>query len=139
MQERLVFLQAILIDPVQITGWINGNLYLPTLERVGILPVPLEIRQSNGMATFNPNLDQNQPHAYLASMQETRKAILPVHTPAEHNIFRLLMKTHPAFNTQSTGPIWKAAVKVWNEHADREDDVYYKVSCILVVYHLLVH
>jgi len=131
LQERLIFLQDILIDPLQITGWVNGNLYLPTSERIGILPVPHEIQQASRMATFNPNLDYDQPHAYLASMQGTRRAILPVHTPAEHNLFRLLMKTHPAFNTQSTGPVWKAAVKAWNEHADREDGVYYKVNLML--------
>ena len=109
-------------------GWVNGDLYLPTSEHIGILPVPHEIQQSSGMAAFNPNLDQNQSHTYLASMQGTHKPILPVHTPAEHNIFHLLMNTHPAFNTQSMGPVWKLAVKVWNEHADREDGVYYKVS-----------
>jgi len=132
LQERLVFLHDILIDPLQIKGWVNGNLYLPTRERVGILPVPHDVQQSSGMAAFNPNLDQQQPHVYLASMQGTHKAILPVHTPAEHDLFRLLMRTHPTFNTQSTGPVWKLAVKVWNEQADREPTVFYKVRLVFL-------
>jgi hypothetical protein len=38
------------------------------------------------MAEFNiSTIDKKQPHLYLARMQGTRKAILPVHTPAEHN------------------------------------------------------
>jgi hypothetical protein len=63
------------------------------------------------------------------------KAILPVHTPAKHNLFRDLMKSNPAFNGQSSGPTWKLAVKVWNEFADTQSDIFYKVcfSVILVI------
>jgi hypothetical protein len=125
----------VLVNPTQITGWVNGNLYLPTKERLGILPIPSDVRHSSGMAEFNiATIDKKQPHLYLARMQGTRKAILPVHTPAEHNLFRDLMKSNPVFNTQSSGPMWKLAVKVWNEFADtsKESDIFYKV-CLLIL------
>ena len=81
------------------------------------------------MAEFNKfTTDKTQPHLYLARMQGTRKAILPVHTSAEHDLFRHLMKSNPVFNAQSSGPIWKLAVKVWNEFADKQPDIFYKVS-----------
>ena len=70
-------------------------------------------------------------------MQGTRKAILPVHTPAEHNLFRDLMKSNPVFNTQSSGPMWKLAVKVWNEFADKESGIFYKVCLLPLIIRIL--
>ena len=85
------------------------------------------------MAEFNiSTIDRTQPHLYLARMQGTRKAILPVHTSAEHDLFRTLMKSNPVFNVQSSGPIWKLAVKVWNEFADKQTGIFYKV-CFSVI------
>jgi len=79
------------------------------------------------MAEFNPDTNNKKKrHDYLAQMQGTCKAILPVHTPAELDLFHKLMKSNSAFNSQSTGPIWKLAVKVWNECADTQDGIYYK-------------
>lgn len=117
-----------MINPNRITGWVNGNLYTSTNETIGIIPVPPDIRESSGMAEFNPNLDHNRKHHYLASKQGTRKAILPVHTPAEHALFKHFMKTDDAFGTRSKGPIWPQCVQVWNTYADTHEDVYYKVS-----------
>lgn len=123
-----MFLHDVLKNPVEIRGWVNGNLYVPTSERMGILPIPEDVWHSSGMAKFSPVLnDQKQAHRYLAQKQGTRKAILPVHTPTEIDLFRHLMEANPAFNSTSSGPIWKLAVKVWNEIADREDGVFYKV------------
>ena len=129
LQERLLFLREILINPLEMKGWVNGNLYLPTSEQIGILPVPDDVRVASGMAEFNPlSADKKQSHFYLAHMQGTRKAILPVHTTAEQDLFRELMKTNPAFNTSGKGPMWKVAVKVWNEYADLHTGIFYKVD-----------
>ncbi|KAF8965896.1 hypothetical protein BDZ97DRAFT_1995354, partial [Flammula alnicola] len=109
---------------------------LPTTEALGILPIPLDIRATSGMAEFNPNLDQKHCHHYLAGMQGTRKAILPVHTPAEHDLFHTLMKSDPAFTSRSAGPNWKLCIKVWNKHADSRKDIYYKLVEQLKTYYL---
>jgi hypothetical protein len=142
LQERLLFLQDILIDLVEMKGWVNGNLYLPTSEQLGILPVPDDVRLASGMAEFNLlSADKKQPHLYLACMQGTRKVILPVHTTEEQDLFRELMKTNPAFGTHGKGLIWKLAVKVWNEYADCETGIFYKVcldfSMILLYFEFL--
>ncbi len=130
-----MFLHDFLKNPVEVRGWVNGNLYLLTSERMGILPIPEDVRHSSGMAEFSPVLpDQKQAHQYLAQMQGTRKAILPVHTSTEINLFQHLMEANTAFNTTSSGPIWKLAVKVWNEIANREDGVFYKVCNLFQCY-----
>ncbi|KJA14046.1 hypothetical protein HYPSUDRAFT_150847, partial [Hypholoma sublateritium FD-334 SS-4] len=106
-----------------------------TNETIGIIPVPSDIRESSGMAEFNPNVDHNRKHHYLASKQGTRKAILPVHTPAEYALFKHFMKTDDAFGTRSKGPIWPQCVQVWNTYADTHEDIYYKLVEQLKTYH----
>jgi hypothetical protein len=133
LQELLVVLEDILVDPVGISGWVNGNLYVPTTETIGILPVPPDIRVLTGMTEFNRNLDQKHRHHYLASKQGTRKAILPIHTTAEHELFKNYMKSHSAFSSCSKGPDWPKCVKVWNEYADSHDDIFYKVRLTLFI------
>jgi hypothetical protein len=128
LQEQLLFLGNILIDLIEMKGWVNGNLYLPTSEQLGILLVPDDVQLASGMAEFNLlSADKKQPHLYLAHMQGTQKAILLIHTTAEQDLFCELMKTNLAFGTQEKGPIWKLAIKVWNEYADRETGIFYKV------------
>ncbi|KAF6764006.1 hypothetical protein DFP72DRAFT_956173 [Ephemerocybe angulata] len=132
LQERLTFLDGIIARPMEMQGWVNGNLYLPTTERLGILPIPEDVRLSSGIAAgsvvLSPGGSKSKiPHAYLARMQGTRKAILPVHTDEEKALFRALMASNPAFNSRTTGPTWKLAVKVWNEHAETSKHVYYKL------------
>ncbi len=80
------------------------------------------------LPTLLNTIDKKQPHLYLARMQGTRKVILPVHTPAEHKLFRDLMISNSVFNSQSSGPRWKLAVKVWNEFADKESGEPYAVT-----------
>lgn len=79
------------------------------------------------MTAYVPALDQGQKHHFLAEMQGTRKPILPVHTSLEKQLFRQLMNSDPAFSPKSGEPRWRDAVKIWNSHADRTDDILYKV------------
>jgi hypothetical protein len=116
-----------LINPIHISGWVNGNLYIPTKEVLGILPIPEEIRFSSAMTAYVPPLDQNQKYNFLAKIQGTRKPILPIHTPSEKQLFRQLMNSNSAFSPKSGEPRWRDAVKFWNQNADRMDDVSYKV------------
>jgi len=43
LQAQRSALQDVLVNPTVITGWVNGNYYVPTTETLGILPIPLEI------------------------------------------------------------------------------------------------
>ena len=47
-------------DSKPLVGWVNGNLYKPTTEAFGILPVPnYYVHQESSMQEFNPNFDYN--------------------------------------------------------------------------------
>ncbi|KAJ7242858.1 hypothetical protein B0H12DRAFT_1236604 [Mycena haematopus] len=50
-------IKDLLISPQLITGWVNGNLYQQTNETSGVLPIPDDIRNKYGVATFEPSLD----------------------------------------------------------------------------------
>src|SRR5208282_1011789 len=66
LQELHVFLQDVLVGSPKITGWINGNLYTPSKEVFGILPIPEDVCKNVGMAEFQPSLDSKQKHHFLA-------------------------------------------------------------------------
>ena len=131
-----------LINVKEICGWVNGNYYVPTTETLGILPIPKEIRESSGMATYisGPFINFNtgekkkpQRHNFLAKMQGTRKPVLPIHTMAERLMFRTLISQNREFNPPNVSePPWNQAVKVWNASVDESDEtsgsgLYYKV------------
>lgn len=121
-----MYLEECLVNPPAFGNWVNGNLYVATTEVAGVLPVPPKIRELSGMASFNPTLDFQQSHAYLASLQGTQKPILPVHSSKEYQLFQTLLRENSAFNSPS-GPNWKQAVKAWNHVADQTDGIFYKV------------
>jgi hypothetical protein len=86
------------------------------------------------MQDFNPGLDFNQRHGFLASKQGTQKPVLPIHTDTEHKLFRTLMSEDPNFNN-ANGPMWKLAVKVWNRAAENNSDISYKLMEQLKAYY----
>src|SRR6266446_1171478 len=85
-QELNSFLEGRLINAHQISGWINGNLYIASKEVLGILPIPDDVRISSGMQAYF-SLSELKKHSFLAKMQGTHKAVLPVHTKAEKDLF----------------------------------------------------
>ena len=90
-------------DSKPLAGWVYGNLYKPTTEVFEILPVPNDVHQESCMQEFDPNFDYNQHHGFLASKQGTKKPVLPIHTDAEHKLFKVLMAEDSSFNDAS-GP-----------------------------------
>lgn len=118
------------MNPTLLTGWVNGNLYLPTNEVSGVLPIPEDIREECAMAAFRPNLwPPKQQHRYLASVQGTRKAVLPVHNTAEKQLFRNLMANPTFASNLASAHRSNDAVALWNAHADITPEVSYKVHC----------
>jgi len=49
----------------QLTGWINGDLYIPAGEKIGILPVPDSICATADIESYHSE-DSKYRHAYLA-------------------------------------------------------------------------
>ncbi|XP_006463087.1 hypothetical protein AGABI2DRAFT_152387 [Agaricus bisporus var. bisporus H97] len=121
---------------IHLNGWVNGDLYVPTKEVIGILPIPDDVRTSSGMVSYRFALNEKQKHSFVARMQNTRRAVLPVHTPAEQQLYQKLMETNTVFSPKSGEPQWREAVVIWNQLADgTSDEVYYKLVEQLKVYH----
>ncbi|KAJ7170171.1 hypothetical protein C8R46DRAFT_1266577 [Mycena filopes] len=135
IQELLSYLEDVLINPRPLTGWVNGNLYLPTNEVSGVLPIPNDIRIKSGMAEFQSSLDSTRLHHHLAALQGTRKAVLPVHNTAEKDLFRSLMLGPNTPGNFSSSRQVENTVKIWNATADAQDDIYYKLAEQLKVYY----
>ncbi|KAJ6546376.1 hypothetical protein B0H10DRAFT_2243630 [Mycena sp. CBHHK59/15] len=135
IQELLSYLEDVLKDARPLVGWVNGNLYQPTNEVTGVLPIPEDIRLNSGMARFEPSLDSKRLHHHLASLQGTRKAVLPIHNTTEKDLFRTLMSGQDTLGNFSSATQVEKAVRIWNAHADTKDDIYYKLAEQLKVYY----
>ncbi|KAF8057819.1 hypothetical protein FPV67DRAFT_1394478, partial [Lyophyllum atratum] len=118
LQEMLCLVQHKLDQPRMITNWVNGNLYQQTEEVTGVLPIPDDIRSKSGMGAFIAGLHTKQAHGFLASMQGTRKPVLPVHSNEERDLFRELMSGDTGFNESMLGTNSDHAVQLWNSNAD---------------------
>ncbi|KAJ3571478.1 hypothetical protein NP233_g3729 [Leucocoprinus birnbaumii] len=130
IQEHVIALEDMFDQPavISVPGWVNGNLYVPTQERFGILPVPDDVCSQSGIDTYNEATDQDQHFWFLASKQGTHKPILPVHTDREQQLFRSLLQTNPVFSSVSSEPNWREGVRIWNRnYAACEGEVYYKL------------
>ncbi|KAJ7201006.1 hypothetical protein GGX14DRAFT_571579 [Mycena pura] len=76
------------------------------------------------MAAFEPALDfKKQLHRHLASLQCTRKAVLPINNDNEKLLFRKMMADSTDF-TSSTSI--DKATRLWNAYADMNTEVSYK-------------
>lgn len=127
-----------LAKPAIPANWLNTDFYEPTREVIGVHPIPTEIKNACSILSYFPTIAGARPdpvkkrYLFLARLQGTRKAVLPIHTKREYQLFDQLLKQDPAFSTiQGAHPNWDEAVKVYNSYAEREEDVYYKVRAIL--------
>ncbi|KAJ7158821.1 hypothetical protein C8R46DRAFT_1224735 [Mycena filopes] len=133
LQELTYYVQDILINPQLITGWVNGNLYQQSNETTGVLPIPEDVRRKYGMAIFDASLDlKKERHRYLASLQCTRKAVLPIHNDDEKALFRKLMGG--SFGDLGSSAGADKAVRLWNAYADMNAGISYKLPEQLKAY-----
>ncbi|TFK55407.1 hypothetical protein OE88DRAFT_1804266 [Heliocybe sulcata] len=110
-------------------GWVNGNLYAPSMEVFGILPMPDSKRLESGMMPYHHRyaMEQKIRHRQLAFRQNCRVAILPVHTRSERALFRLLITDiHSRFGNEKE-PSWDAVAAEWSRHVDGTA-VFYKLK-----------
>jgi len=128
LQILLTTTQNLMHEPQQLTGWINGDLYTPANEKIGILPIPDLVRAAVGIDCHHPE-DQKFQHAFLAQEQGTKYAVIAVHTNEEKAYFKQLMQENQLFNQSDSVPDWKHCAKVWNRHANGKD-IFYKVGTL---------
>ncbi|KAK0504943.1 hypothetical protein EDD18DRAFT_1060502 [Armillaria luteobubalina] len=115
------------------SSWVNGNLYQPTSEEMGIMRIPEATCIEACMQPFNHNLDSKQKQGFLAQLLGTSKAVLPLHTASEQKLFSELMKNCSDF-TSTTDNVHPKAVQIWNRHAQDKSDIFYKLSEQLTAY-----
>ncbi|KAF7324049.1 3'-5' exonuclease domain-containing protein [Mycena kentingensis (nom. inval.)] len=133
IQELEITLSEYYAQPPLSLAWVNGNLYQQTERSIGIIKIPKGVCEPVKIQPFSSSLDGKQKQAYLARMQDTRKAVLPVHTTAEKRLFRKLMQEEPAFRDCKT-TISLKATEHWNRLAETTADVYYKLEEQLTSY-----
>ena len=110
------------------TGWVNGDLYVQTTEVYGILPVPDNVLLSAGMLAYDrahPSLPQR--HHYLAKKQNTRFAVLTLHTDEEKKLFSSMMSEDVTFASAAESSRWQLVAQAWNQKANGQQ-IFYKVS-----------
>ncbi|KAG6818718.1 hypothetical protein H0H93_002526, partial [Arthromyces matolae] len=134
LQEMLAFVQDVMPRAQQISGWVNGNLYKHTTEVFGVLPIPLELQQKTGMSEYQHELHAKHHHSFLASLQGTRKPVLPIHNDDERDVFRNLMANVGSF-TCGSGIDWEKLAKLWNGLANEQGKLSYKLSEHLTTYY----
>jgi len=108
-------------------GWINGWLYEPTAERIGIVPLPDRLREAADMEPFDPHFTGEITHRFLAQNQGTRFAIMPIATDREKRLYAELRQTLPSMNRNE----YPAVAKVWNRAHANGIDCFYKVCYYL--------
>ena len=123
-------IQLLVPDAPVMKGWINGDLYIPGNERIGILPVPDQLCSIAEIASYSHIDDQDFKHSFLAQQQGTKYAVMAVHTQAERAQFKRFLQEHPAFNQSGNQPNWKLGAKTWNRLANGIN-IFYKVDSSL--------
>jgi hypothetical protein len=135
LEESKLLVSNLVPDISYRAGWVNSNLYQPTAESFGIVPIPSDICIATNMDRFDIGLQNSkQRHAYLAQKQGTRCAVLPVHTNAEFKLFSGFMRD-PTFFISNDVPKWSVIAKAWNRKANEDssslNSIFYKVFPLL--------
>ena len=142
LQLQIEATQHLIPEGQRLTGWTNGDLYIPAGERIGILPVPDSIRVTADIETYHAE-DGQFKHAFLAQQQGTKYAVVAIHTTAEKALFKKLRQENPLFNQRNSVTDWKQASKFWNREANGQE-IFYKVClsicCLaLSIYEMLLY
>jgi len=111
-------------DSSTFTGWVNGDLYTPAGETVGILTIPDSTRAAADIQSYTPLTDGKVRHTFLACQQGTKYAVMSVHTTEEKVLFKALMQDH--LGNSGATPDWKRGVLLWNQSANGKN-IFYKV------------
>jgi hypothetical protein len=70
-------------------------------------------------------------HRHLAQQQHTRVAVLPVHTPDERALYRMLVKKSNGLFSGKTQPNWVSVAAEWSQYCDGIH-IFYKVWLFLL-------
>jgi hypothetical protein len=136
-------------------SWINTDLYEPTEENFGILPLPTSMMDKFNIRPYsrsslptppltnnssNPSSSRLQPnivvkkkktsilrHSYLASRQGSKFAVLNVSSDEERALFDSLSIDPLILSAKPASSKWDQMARKWNEQANGTE-IFYKVS-----------
>lgn len=108
----------------------NGNNYVRSTEIFGILPLSSHLRESLSILPYHYQfaLDRKIRHSYLAVRQQTRAAVLPIHTRPERSLFKAMLADPQGPFSGRKEPNWIELANIWSGHVDGVL-IFYKV-CI---------
>ncbi|KIO21104.1 hypothetical protein M407DRAFT_10559 [Tulasnella calospora MUT 4182] len=112
-------------------SWVNGNNYAHSEEYFGILPVTEPERYEMVPYAVEHSRDQKPRHNYLAQLQRTLIAILPVSTESERSLFSPMCHTRAVDGKE---PDWAEFACLWSRHANGRT-IFYKLPEHLSVYY----
>lgn len=123
-----------------LTSWLNTNEFDPAQESFGILPLTESVRQKLGMSVYQSDYAAGCTikHNYLAKQQQTLVAVLPVHTPKEKALYRLLIKDKAGQFSGRTQPNWISLTQEWQRHANGRE-IFYKVRHNVISHRMPFH
>jgi len=111
------------------SGWINGWLYEPTPEHIGIVPLPPRLLDASDMVPFSEAGTSSMKHTFLAMNQGARYAVLPVATNEEKKLYGELKQTLPSLHNGD----FVAAAKLWNQKYADGINYFYKVGLFMKI------
>jgi hypothetical protein len=146
MRERV----GISLGQLQVTVGVTASSFRRSNESFGICPLPLEEMRLIGMQpseSLSPNeddgllglrvstrlsLDQSpkanaSQYTFLAKWQQTRYAIVPVHTKQEKALFRSLLLEFTGEDANVDDRTWREFAVHWHRNADGRN-VFYKTT-----------
>ena len=116
------------VKQVTLPGWVNGNDYELASETFGVLPLSDDTRAKFGMLVYHPDFARECKirHPHLAQLQQTRMAILPVHTPEEKALYRLFLNDTAGHFAGKKQPNWITLTQQWSARCNGTS-IFYKV------------
>ena len=127
-QTAAAFLPQSQYPECSMIGWVNGREYERSTESFGILPLDENTQTKFGMLVYHPEFaaEKKIHHRYLAEMQHTCIAVLPIHTSHERALYQLLVQKPNGLFSGKSQPNWVAVATEWMQHADGIQ-IFYKV------------
>ncbi|KAJ7213263.1 hypothetical protein C8J57DRAFT_1602153 [Mycena rebaudengoi] len=125
-------------------GYINVSLFKPTHETFIISELPTIIRDQYNMLQHTPSTSvegadgasrlplvrlsgaRSDRYEYLASAQNTKFAVVPIHTDAEYALFNRTLRAGGKFAPASGSPDFKGMARWWSEKANGKT-IFYKL------------
>ncbi|KAJ7159203.1 hypothetical protein C8R43DRAFT_1177962 [Mycena crocata] len=115
-------------------GYVNASLFKPTHESFIITPLAQTVRDSyniprrgqpsllEGRISEIPSVGlsgaRTNRYDFLASAQDTKFAVTPIHTNEEYSLFNKALRPSGAFSSATGTPNFKQMAKWWSERVD---------------------